>query len=59
MATSKLRFVVHIRPRWWLHSYLAGLRLICRVFGTEPNPEKVGYWVRRGLRISIEPEKVA
>lgn len=48
-------FVVTVRLKWWLRLYLGTLNVLCRWLGTEPNPDRVGYWVSRGLRIQVRP----
>jgi len=47
--------VVTVRLAWWLRLYLATLIALCRLLGTEPNPDRLGYWVARGLRVRIRP----
>ncbi|QXF03600.1 MULTISPECIES: hypothetical protein [Xanthomonas] len=44
---------VRIRVRWWLRYYLYAVCLACMLTGMEPNQERVGWWVRRGVRIKL------
>jgi hypothetical protein len=54
MTASSL--VVSIRMAWWLRVYLNTLALLCRAFDAEPNWQRAGYWVSRGIRIEIKKE---
>lgn len=38
-----------IRMRWWLRCYLAAVVWFARATGTEPDWERVEWWIRRGL----------
>lgn len=38
-----------IRIRWWLRLYLAAVVWFARATGTEPDWERVEWWIRRGL----------
>ncbi|MCC8492147.1 hypothetical protein [Xanthomonas citri] len=40
---------LRIRVRWWLRHYLAAVALGCWLTGRQPNMERVGWWIRRGL----------
>ena len=42
---------LEVRPRWWLRHYLAGVALVSRLTGMEPDHEKMGHWIRRGLKV--------
>lgn len=42
---------VRVRCRWWLRHYLAAVVLGCRITGMEPNPQRLDWWVRRGVVI--------
>lgn len=44
---------VRIRVRWWLRYYLSAVCLACILTGMEPNQERVGWWVRRGVRTEM------
>ncbi|WP_177332424.1 MULTISPECIES: hypothetical protein [Pseudomonas] len=41
------------RHRWWLKFYLAGVLAMAQMTGREPNPERVSYWVVRGLKVEV------
>ena len=55
---------VHVSYSWWLKIYLNLLFAFCVIFRTEPNPEKLSYWVAKGLKLKAvvvdveEPPKV-
>lgn len=44
------------RERWWLKYYLTGVLALARLTGCEPCPERVSYWVGRGIKIEVHPE---
>lgn len=44
------------RHRWLLKFYLAGVLAIAQMTGREPCPERVSYWVGRGIKIEVHPE---
>jgi hypothetical protein len=44
------------RQRWWLKYYLAGVLALAQLTGREPCPERVSYWVGRGIKIEVHPE---
>lgn len=54
MAFQKLEVTLKIRLSWWLRIYLIGVSLTSHVTGTQPDMGKVGVWVRRGLRVTVE-----
>ncbi len=54
MASITARIIC--RERWWLKYYLAGVIAMADLTGREPCPERVGYWIRRGIRIEVHPE---
>lgn len=48
MSATVMR--VEIRMAWWLFPYLNLVGALCYLFGVEPNMDRVGYWVRKGLK---------
>ncbi|HGY9625434.1 TPA: hypothetical protein ACOJM5_001796 [Pseudomonas putida] len=44
------------RQRWWLKYYLAGVLALAQLTRREPCPERVSYWVGRGIKIEAHPE---
>lgn len=42
-----------LKWRWWLKSYLSGVLLMARLTGSEPNWERVRYWVGKGIKIEF------
>lgn len=51
MASSHI--VVGIRFTWWLHWYLAGVMIVARLSGLEPDCQRVGAWVVRSTRLTV------
>lgn len=47
MATMTIR----ISLAWWVTPYLRTLAFLCWMLGTEPDMERVGYWVGKGIKI--------
>ncbi|MDM9593624.1 hypothetical protein QU617_09905 [Pseudomonas guariconensis] len=54
MASVTARIVC--RHRWWLRFCLAGVLAIAQMTGREPCPERLSYWVGRGIKIEVHPE---
>jgi hypothetical protein len=54
MASVSARIV--FRHRWWLKCYLAGILAVAQITGREPCPERISYWVGRGIKIEVHPE---
>lgn len=52
MVISSIK--VTITPRWWLLLYLAGVSIASQVSGNSPDPEKLAYWIERGVVIKLE-----
>ena len=52
MATSP-PLVVRWRLRWWAHAYLLGVVFMMRITGAIPDPDRLDYWLRRGIRVWI------
>jgi len=46
---------IRLVPRWWLRSYLYGVALMAFALNAEPDWQKVGDTVVRGLRVELEP----
>lgn len=47
MATMTIR----ISLAWWVAPYLRTVAFMCHLAGAEPNMERVGYWVVKGIKI--------
>lgn len=43
------KITVKVRIAWWVKPYLRTVLFLCWVFNAEPDMEKVGYWVKKGL----------
>lgn len=44
---------IRVRFAWWLRYYLAGVALMSRFTGCEPDAEKVAQWIRRGVVLVV------
>jgi len=42
---------LQVRTRWWLRHYLACVALVSWMTGLEPDPAKLEWWIRRGLKV--------
>ncbi|MBV2181696.1 MAG: hypothetical protein KUL86_10755 [Castellaniella sp.] len=51
---AQRQVAIRVSVAWWLRWYLAGVTLMCRMTGCQPNIERVMYWVRRSIRMRIE-----
>ena len=49
MATSTITITVHVA--WWVRWYVASVALMSKLTGAEPDMEKVGRWIERGVRV--------
>ena len=47
MAVATVRITV----AWWVRWYIAGVELAAKLTGAEPDMEKVGAVVRRGVKV--------
>jgi hypothetical protein len=48
---AKMRLSVTVSVRWWLPYYLSAVLMLCKISGREPNMDRVGQWIRRGLKV--------
>lgn len=51
MVTATVTY--KITMRWWLRLYLDCVVFTANAAGLEPDWDRVGYWVRRGMKITI------
>ena len=51
MAKGQLNLRVRVALRWWLPAYIRGVTLMAVLTGLEPHPDKVAYWLGKGLKI--------
>lgn len=49
--TSTITFTVSLA--WWVMPYVRTVALLCRVLDVEPNMDRVGYWVGKGIKLRI------
>lgn len=47
------QMIVTISLAWWILPYLNVVATMCRWMGTEPNWERVAYWVGKSVRIKV------
>lgn len=50
--------VIRVSVSWWLRWYLAGVALMCRMTGCQPDADRVAYWVRRAIKLSMTPQRL-
>lgn len=55
MAISKI--TVNIKVAWWVKPYLCGVLLTARLTGLQPDPDRVGAWVKRGMTMTMSETK--
>ncbi|MCI3945533.1 putative membrane protein [Pseudomonas syringae] len=48
---AKINLVVSVKVCWWLRAYLYGVALMSDLTGLKPDPDKVGIWLKRGVRV--------
>lgn len=46
-----------IRMAWWVKPYLCGVLLMSRLTGLQPDPDRVGAWVQRGMTMKMTEVK--
>lgn len=46
--------VVHLHVAWWVYPYLQSVALFARLVDMEPDMQKVGYWVEKGITAEVE-----
>lgn len=44
---------VSIKLAWWLRVYLRAVGFTCDLTGLEPNMDRVGWWVARGITVKL------
>ncbi|MGP5106681.1 hypothetical protein [Pseudomonas helleri] len=50
---AKLTLTLNVRVRWWFLAYLQGVSLTSIITGLEPDPAKLEFWIKRGLKIEV------
>ncbi|CRN07993.1 hypothetical protein PYEL_38470 [Pseudomonas sp. URMO17WK12:I11] len=50
---ARVKATLIASPRWWLGYYLAAVRVMALLTGLQPCPERVGYWIKRGIKIKV------
>lgn len=48
-----MKACIVVRHRWWLKWYLAGVNAASTITGLEPDPESVGRWIGRGIKLEV------
>lgn len=54
---ARVNLVVSVKICWWLRAYLCGVALISDITGLDPDPEKVSFWLRRGVRVTCKSKR--
>ncbi len=54
MARTHQAVTISIRVSWWLRWYLAGVSLMCRMTGGQPDYDRVCGWVRRAIKLRMD-----
>lgn len=52
---ARVSLELTVRVAWWVRWYLAGVLLVARLAGLEPNWIKVLAAVERGIRMDVTP----
>lgn len=47
---GKVCMTYKLSMRWWLRAYLDCVALISNLTGLEPDWDRVGYWIGRGMK---------
>jgi hypothetical protein len=47
--------IVTVRVAWWVRWYLLGVEAMAMLTGCEPDLDRVGRWVARGVTESVRP----
>ncbi|WAP65466.1 hypothetical protein OZ911_08710 [Pseudomonas fortuita] len=47
--------IVTVRVAWWVRWYLRGVEAAAMLTGCEPDWDRVGRWVGRGVTASVKP----
>jgi len=48
---TKCELVIRVKVKWWLKLYLSGLSMVCWLTDNYPNPEKVQFWLNKGIKL--------
>lgn len=52
-----MKVTVTIRVAWWVKPYLCGVLLTAWLTGRQPDPDRVGAWVQRGMTMKMTEAK--
>lgn len=50
---AKIYATIVCRHSWWLKYYLAGVLVVSRITGREPDMGRVVRWVERGIKVEV------
>jgi len=53
--TRRVRMMARVRWAWWWPYYVATLVAFCRAFQCLPREDRVRYWARRAVRVTLVP----
>lgn len=48
---ARISITLTLEWRWCLRSYLFGVLLMARLMRCEPNWDRVGYWIGKGIKL--------
>ncbi|WP_440062615.1 hypothetical protein ACTACQ_05290 [Pseudomonas syringae] len=54
---AKINLIVSVKICWWLRAYLCGVALMSDITGLDPDMDKVGRWLKRGVRVSCKSKR--
>ena len=54
---AKVTLTARVTFAWWWRPYVYGVAFTCWLTGMQPDPERIGYWMKRAARIHIEGRK--
>lgn len=55
MAAIPQTITLDVRIAWWLRHYLFGVATMCALTGMEPNPDRLHYWIDKGVTVKVVP----
>jgi hypothetical protein len=50
-----INVIVTVPVAWWVRWYLLGVKAMVMLTGCEPDLDRVGRWVARGVTVSVRP----
>ncbi|WP_225785630.1 hypothetical protein [Pseudomonas sp. Marseille-P9655] len=50
---DKVYVTIVYRHSWWLKYYMAGVLVVSRITGREPDMGRVSRWIERGITVEL------